>query len=275
LDRASTIAEPLGGVRVGRLARLASLAWLHARRPFLERRIRRPVLERIDGLPFVVLPEVLNPVVFRSGAFLARTVAASPAAAPRQGARAIDMGTGSGVGAVFAARRGFQVVGVDLNPDAVRCARANVLLNGLEERIEIRQGDLFGPVSGERFDLVLWNPPFFRGEPTSHFDLAWRATDVMERFAAGLPGALAPGGAALVLVSTDGDAEGMVGALATQGFALEVAARRHFGSEIMTIYRAGRERGGEGRAGADRGAEVRNAANPDPASSHGPEGTPR
>jgi HemK-related putative methylase len=243
LDRASTIAEPLGAVRVGRvgrLARLASLAWLHARRPFLARRIRRPVLERIDGLAFVVLPEVLNPVVFRSGAFLARTVAAYPAA-PRQGARALDMGTGSGVGAVFAARRGFQVVGVDLNPDAVRCARANVLLNGLEERIEIRHGDLFGPVSGERFDLVLWNPPFFRGRPRSNFDLAWRATDVMERFAAGLPEVLAPGGAALVLVSTDGDAEGMAGmvaALAAHGFALEVAARRHFGSEIMTVYRA-------------------------------------
>ncbi len=247
MERASTFTEPLGGIRVGRLARLASLAWLHARRPFLVRRIRRPVLERIDGLAFVVLPEVLNPVVFRSGAFLARTVAASPladpglAAAAGRAPRALDMGTGSGVGAVFAARRGFQVVGVDLNPDAVRCARANVLLNGLEERIEIRHGDLFGPVSGERFDLVLWNPPFFRGEPASNFDLAWRATDVMERFAAGLPGALAPGGAALVLVSTDGDAAGMTGALAAQGFALEVAARRHFGSEIMTVYRAAPE----------------------------------
>jgi len=253
LDRASTIAEPVGAVRVGRLARFASLAWLRARRPFLARRIRRPVLERVDGLAFVVLPEVLNPVVFRSGAFLARTVATSPAAAPAsrgrsslaapQQARALDMGTGSGVGAVFAARRGFQVVGVDLNPDAVRCARANVLLNGLEERIEIRHGDLFGPVSGERFDLVLWNPPFFRGRPASNFDLAWRATDVMERFAAGLSEVLAPGGSALVLVSTDGDAEGMagmMGALAAQGFALEVAARRHFGSEIMTVYRASR-----------------------------------
>ena len=145
MDRASTIDEPLGGVKVGRLTRLASLAWLQARRPFLERRIRRPVLEHIDGLPFVVLPEVLNPVVFRSGAFLARTVAALPPAAGGNGARplaapaavgalaaltALDMGTGSGVGAVFAARRGYQVVGVDLNPDAVRCARANVLLNG-------------------------------------------------------------------------------------------------------------------------------------------------
>jgi methylase of polypeptide subunit release factors len=248
-----------GGVQVGRLARLASLAWLYARRPLLERRIRRPVLERIDGVPLVVLPEVLNPVVFRSGAFLARTVAVSPLAAPPSpGACALDMGTGSGVGAVFAARRGFRVIGVDLNPDAVRCARANVLLNGLEERIEIRHGDLFAPVAGERFDLVLWNPPFFRGEPRSRFDLAWRSTDVMERFAAGLPAALALGGLALVLLSTDGDAPGTVAALAAAGLELAIAARRHFGSEIMTVYsvrRAGVEahgnQGSLGSAGKD------------------------
>jgi len=84
----------------------------------------------------------------------------------------------------------------------VRCARANVLLSGLDDRIEIRQGDLFAPVAGERFDLLLFNPPFFRGEPRGNFDLAWRATDVLERFAAGLPAALAPGGRALLLLST-------------------------------------------------------------------------
>jgi methylase of polypeptide subunit release factors len=133
-----------------------------------------------------------------------------------------------------------------LNPEAVRCARANVLLNGLDERIEIRQGDLFAPVADQRFDLILFNPPFFRGEPKGNFELAWRATDVLERFAAGLPAALAPGGRALVLLSTDGDTAGMTGMLATlaaQGLAVTVAARRHFGSEIMTVYSASRPTG--------------------------------
>jgi len=249
LEQALTIEEPLGSIRVGKLARWASLPWLYARLPFLKRRIRRPVLERIDGVSLVVLPAVLNPVVFRSGAFLARTVAASPLAAPGvpgTGARALDMGTGSGVGAIFAARRGFRTIGVDLNPEAVRCAQANVLLAGLDDRIEIRQGDLFAPVAGERFDLVLFNPPFFRGEPRGNFDLAWRATDVLERFAAGLPAALAPGGRALLLRSTDGDTAGMQAMLATlaaQGLAVSVAARRHFGSEIMTVYSASRPTG--------------------------------
>lgn len=217
------------------MKRLLSFAWLYLKRPFLLPRVRRPVLERIDGVPLLSLPDVLNPVVFRSGELLARTVAVSPLAEPSD-QRALDMGTGSGVGAVFLARRGWRVVAIDLNPEAVRCTRINVLLNHLEDRVEVRQGDLFGPVAGERFDLVLFNPPFFRGEPKGLFDLAWRATDVMERFAAGLPSVLTENGRALVLLSTDGDAEGMLKALTDHGLQAEPAVQRDFGNEVMTIY---------------------------------------
>lgn len=240
--RGATVAEgPSAELlpRVRPLGRALALPWLHLKLPFLRRRIRRPVVETIDGVPLLVLPEVLNPVVFRSGAYLARTVAAAACAAPpRPGARALDMGTGTGASALFAARRGWRVTAVDLNPQAVRCARINALWNGLEEAIEVREGDLFAPVAGERFDLVVFNPPFFRGEPRGRFDLAWRGTDVMERFAAGLPEALAPGGRALVLLSTDGDAAGMLRALDASGLAVEVAARRDLGNEVMTVYSA-------------------------------------
>ena len=44
-----------------------AFAWLYLKRPFLLPRVRKPVLERIDGVPLLSLPEVLNPVVFRSG----------------------------------------------------------------------------------------------------------------------------------------------------------------------------------------------------------------
>jgi HemK-related putative methylase len=214
-----------------------AFAWLYLKRPFLLPRVRKPVLERIDGVPLVSLPDVLNPVVFRSGELLARTVAASPLAEPTPAStRALDMGTGSGVGAVFLARRGWRVTAVDLNPEAVRCARINALLNRLEDRIEVRQGDLFGPVAGERFDLILFNPPFFRGEPKGLFDLAWRATDVLERFAAGLPNALTDRGRALLLLSTDGDAAGMLRALEANGLRYEPAVRKDYGNEVMTIY---------------------------------------
>lgn len=224
------------------MRRALAFAWLYLKRPFLLPRVRKPVLERIDGVPLVSLPDVLNPVVFRSGELLARTVATSPLAEPTPAnTNALDMGTGTGVGAVFLARRGWRVTAVDLNPEAVRCARINALLNRLEDRIEVRQGDLFGPVQGERFDLILFNPPFFRGEPKGLFDLAWRATDVLERFAAGLSGALTDRGSALLLLSTDGDAAGMLRALEANGLRYEPAVRKDYGNEVMTIYEVRRK----------------------------------
>lgn len=206
-------------------------------RPLLRRRMGRVVLEQVAGLPLVVLPQVFNPALFRSGEILAQAVAGSPFAAPGPGSsRALDLGTGSGVGAVFAARRGFRVVAVDLNPEAVRCARVNALLHGLEETIEVRQGDLFAPVASETFDLVLFNPPFFRGAPRDLLDLAWRGTDVLERFAAGLPGVLSPGGTALVVLSTDGEGDSLLAALADQGFETRCALRRDLGNEVLTVH---------------------------------------
>jgi len=137
---------------------------------------------------------------------------------------------------VFAARRGFRAVAVDVNPEAVRCARINALLHHLEERIDVRQGDLFSPVAGEHFDLVLFNPPFFRGEPAGDLDRAWRGTDVLERFAAGLPAALAPGGTALLCLSTDGEGDALLAALRDGGFGIETALQQDFANEIVTVH---------------------------------------
>jgi release factor glutamine methyltransferase len=203
-------------------------------RPFYLRRYRQLALEHVDGVPLVILPDVFNPVLMRAGAFLARTLAALPPAP--NASRALDMGTGCGVAALFAARRGYRVLGVDISPAAVRCARINVLLNQLEDRVDIRQGDLFAPVAGERFDLAVFNPPFYRGQPKDDFDRAWRAADVFERFAAGLPDALQPGGRALVVLSTTGDGPQLLAALRANRFEPKPVARRNFGNELLTVY---------------------------------------
>lgn len=196
------------------------------------------VVETVEGLPLVVLPEVFNPAVFRSGSFLARTLATLPE--PQPPARVLDLGTGSGVGAVVAARRGFEVVAVDVNPQAVRCARVNALLHGLEARIDVREGDLFAPVAGERFDLVVFNPPFFVGEPKSALDASWRSPDVLERFAAEVPAALSPRGRALIVLSTDGAGDALVAGLRRNGLAVTAIAQRRYGNETFTAHVAAR-----------------------------------
>ena len=73
--------------------------------------------------------------------------------------RSLDLGTGCGIVALHLALRGA-VVATDISERALALARANARLNALDDRIEFRRGDLFVPVAGERFDLILSNPPF-------------------------------------------------------------------------------------------------------------------
>lgn len=191
------------------------------------------VLERVAGFPIVVLPHVFNPKLFRTGELLAGFLDAAIVA---PGASVLDMGTGSGVAAVAAARLGARVVAVDINPHAVRCARINALLNHVEGRVEARQGDLFKPVEGQRFDLVLFNPPYFRGTPRDLLDAAWRSEDAAERFAAGLSAHLAPAGRAIVLLSTHGEANSFLAALANARLRTTVRRRDERWHEVLTLF---------------------------------------
>jgi release factor glutamine methyltransferase len=191
-------------------------------------------MERVGGAPFIVTPSVFNPKVPRTGEFLASQIA--PPLVARD-CEVLDMGTGSGVCAVIAARYARRVVAVDINRAAVRCAGINALLNNVEHRIDVRHGDLFAPVTGERFDLILFNPPFVKGAPRDDRDRAWRSSDVAERFAAGLAAHLKPGGAALVLLSSFGDGQVFLDEFSRQGLQLSVLAERRFVNERLTVFR--------------------------------------
>lgn len=193
--------------------------------------------ETVQGMTLFVLPGVANPKVLRTGAFFAGCL--EPDAL--RGRAVLDLGTGSGVCALVAARHAARVVAVDISRAAVRCARVNAIANQLEQHVDIRHGDLFSPVAGERFDLVLFNPPFLLGEPRDERDCTWRSSNVAVRFAHGLESHLAPGGMALLLLSTFGNAcELFIHELAGQGFAIEVFARRRYVNEIVTLFRVTR-----------------------------------
>ena len=191
-------------------------------------------LERVAGLPFLVTPSVFNPKLPRTGAFLAGQLNARSVAADAQ---VLDMGTGSGVCAVFAALRARRVVAVDINPAAVRCASINAALNGVQHRLEVRHGDLFAPVSGEHFDLILFNPPFLSGRPRDDRDRAWRSLDVAERFAAGVREHLAPGGAALVVLSSFGGSARFLEEFHRQRLRVSVLAAKRLLTERIAVLK--------------------------------------
>ncbi len=107
----------------------------------------------------------------------------------------LEIGVGSGVHSILARAHSQRVVGIDINPRALAFAQLNALLNGVPD-IELRQGDVYGPVAGERFDRILSNPPFV---PSPEQRLAFRdggpsGEDVLARIVAGLDAHLADDG---------------------------------------------------------------------------------
>lgn len=128
----------------------------------------------VEGKNFIVPPGVFIPEGVWTSKLLARRLEV------REGDRILDLGSGCGVQAVHAALKGGYVVAVDLNPKALEVVKLNALLNGVADRIETRHGDLFTPVKGELFDLIIFSPPYIPKEPRNILESAWRGGAKLE-----------------------------------------------------------------------------------------------
>lgn len=93
---------------------------------------------------------------------LARAVVRTPVR------RALDLGTGCGIQALHLDGHCEQIVGTDTNERALMLAAATARLNGMSW--DLRSGSLFEPVAGERFDLIVSNPPFVIGSGASDYE---------------------------------------------------------------------------------------------------------
>jgi tRNA1(Val) A37 N6-methylase TrmN6 len=121
----------------------------------------------------------------------------------------LDLGTGTGLLACMADAR--RVLGVEVDPAAAEVAAFNVMLNGLQNRVEIQVGDLYESVPGRKFDLIVANPPFMPAPEGTHLptcgDGGHLGDDVLKRVLAGLDRHLGPAGQALVYAEAFGDFE--------------------------------------------------------------------
>ena len=107
----------------------------------------------------------------------------------------LELCTGSGCLAILASRRfpNAQIDAVDISKDALEVAARNVADHGLEDRIMLHRGDLFAPLAGKRYDLIIANPPYVdaegmaglpqecRAEPEIAFDGGADGLDVIRR----------------------------------------------------------------------------------------------
>lgn len=142
---------------------------------------------------------------------------------------AFDIGAGTGVLSAVLARRGLRrVVATDMDPRALGCARENIERLGLGAQVEIVKADLFP--EGQA-DLVVCNPPWLPGKPSSAIEYAIYDPDsrMLRGFLSGLKAHLAPGGEGWLILSDFAEhlglrsREQLLGWIAAAG--LEVAGR--------------------------------------------------
>jgi release factor glutamine methyltransferase len=161
-----------------------------------------------------------------------------------RGSTVLDVGTGSGIAAIAAARAGAaNVVALDINPGAVECARLNALQNDVSPLIDARESDLFSAVAGERFDLVVCNPPYFKGEPATMAERAFLGGKELEwitRFATELDDHLTPQGFALLSIGDAADIPAIVSLLNQCGWLCTEVEHRDILVETIYIIKLNR-----------------------------------
>ncbi|WP_324613669.1 DUF7059 domain-containing protein [Agromyces kandeliae] len=119
-------------------------------------------------------------------------------------ATAFDLGTGCGIQAMHASRFSDRVIASDISERALRFARLNAALNGIDG-IDFRLGSLYEPLAGERVDRIVSNPPFVitprrDGVPAYDYRDGGLVGDaIVEAVVRGAAGHLAPGGIAQLL----------------------------------------------------------------------------
>jgi release factor glutamine methyltransferase len=180
------------------------------------------------GLPFRVTPDVLIPRPETEHLVEKAIELARRRAAPR----IVDVCTGSGAIAVALARAlpAAGITATDLSDAALTIARENARHNAVDNRIRFLQGDLLAPLAGERFDLVVANPPYVptieRGsmsvevrdyEPALALFAGDDGLDIYRRLISAAPSALVPGGF-IALEIGYGQARDVEALLAAAGF---------------------------------------------------------
>ncbi|HVX54220.1 DUF7059 domain-containing protein [Nocardioides sp.] len=119
--------------------------------------------------------------------------------------RSLDLGTGCGVQALHLAAHSDRVVATDVNRRALWVTRFNAALNGVSDKVDVRDGSFFEPVAGERFDLIATNPPFVispaTGERLVYRDSGLPGDRVVENIVRAAPGLLADDGWCQILAN--------------------------------------------------------------------------
>lgn len=163
----------------------------------------------------------------------------------KQGQSVLEIGTGSGIVAMYASRLTDNITVTDINFDACELARKNFEDNGIEN-IEILFGNLFEPVKNRKFDVILFNTPYLPTEEDEvlddtinyAFDGGLNGRKVIDLFLNEVGNHLNDNGIVQIIQSSLSGNEETLEKLDQLGFVSEIAAKEHFFFEDITLINA-------------------------------------
>ena len=157
----------------------------------------------------------------------------------------LEIGTGSGIVALYASGLSEDITVTDINFDACRLAEKNFRANGVEG-IEVLFGNLFEPVKNRKFDVILFNTPYL---PTENdeiledninyaFDGGLNGRKVIDLFLNEVKNHLNDGGIIQMIQSSLSGTEETLDKLDSEGFISEIKASKHFFFEDIVLINA-------------------------------------
>ena len=161
------------------------------------------------------------------------------------GQSVLEIGTGSGIVAMYASRLTDRITVTDINFDACELARRNFKDNGIEG-IEILFGNLFEPVENRKFDIILFNTPYLPTEDDDviddtinyAFDGGVNGRKVIDLFLNEVGNHLNDGGIVQLIQSSLSGNQETLSMLDELGFIAEIKASEHFFFEDITLINA-------------------------------------
>ena len=125
-----------------------------------------PYMQDFRGMQLAILPDVFNPAYTKVSGFLADNLIISPES------MVLEMFSGSGALSFIAAVKAKRIVGVDISPQSVVCAKLNATKLGLSDKIDFRIADLWDGVDeSEKFDAIIANPPLLPATPENWLEM--------------------------------------------------------------------------------------------------------
>ena len=139
----------------------------HTYKPLLIKYLSKTRMYKWGGIKLEIPTQVFHPGFFTSTQILLQYISRLLL----QSKSLLELGAGSGLIAIQAAKQGAVVTATDINPIAIKYLHCNSLQNNVS--LEIIRSDLFTDIPRQPFDIIAINPPYYKKQPVTIQDYAW------------------------------------------------------------------------------------------------------